>query len=576
MPEESNRIAIGRQGLLDWDRSKPRNYLDADPNLQRVLQMYMGESYHAHWPLLNRTATLSATEIDALASQCSEDSNLPELKRYDSFGYRKEQIIFHPSYHSLGALVWSSAVLSVLQDPGNSLLSGSLAYLLAHNSEMGHICPVACTAGLIRLLQRVGHEDQQERYLPRLLHTDYSQRLHASQFITEVQGGSDVGANGCVYHHDEETDLYHITGEKWFCSVADAGVFVMTARAAHAPEGTAGLRLFLVPRIVNGDNNNFAIRRLKHKLGTRSLATAEIDFFESVAEPIGPPDQGVKHLIGTIMDTSRVYNAVAACGMMRRSFFEAQTYAQFRQAFGSTIIDFPPVQQTLAEMKVLCAAATATTFRLLDMGDRIEESGDADTADLVAARRIHVMINKYWTSIKCTEVVRAGIEVLAGNGTIEDFSVLPRLYRDSIVLETWEGTHNTLCAQILRDFAGRKLHLPWISELEARVGELSHPSLANHQERSAEVLGEAASRIQWLLAAEGPQAAQYVRQVVEQMCMINSFVSLLRELQWELETGAESGKREIVEYFRHFYVDHTDPREIPDLNPLMHALALRF
>ena len=64
-----------------------------------------------------------------------------------------------------------------------------------------------------------------------------------------------------------------------------------------------------------------------------------------------------------------------------------------------------------------------------------------------------VNANKFVTSLAATKVCRRGIEALGGNGTIEDFSPLPRLYRDAIVFESWEGTHNVLCAQVLRDLA---------------------------------------------------------------------------------------------------------------------------
>ncbi len=574
MPNPPSQVIRGRQDLYNWHRSRAQNFLDSDPNLQHVLQMYLGEVYHLRWPMLYRAATLAATEMDALATECSRTENLPRLERFDRFGNRMEDIRFHPSYLTLGAQVWSTAVLKVLEEPGNGLLSGSLAYLVAHNGEAGHVCPVACTAGLIRLLQRVGSQQQREQLLPRLLQTDYSRRLHASQFITEVQGGSDVGANACTYRYDEQTNLYHVSGEKWFCSVADAGAFVISARAEDAPRGTAGLRLFMVPRMVNGEINAFVIRRLKDKLGTRSLATAEIDFFDAVADPLGPEGQGVRYLTSVVLDTSRVYNAVAACGMMRRAFIEAQTYAQFRRAFGSPIIDFPAVQRLLAEMKVLCTAGIAMTFRVLQLGDQLER-GEAP-AEVEVARRVDVMINKYWTALRCSEAVRMGVEVLGGNGTIEDFSVLPRLYRDALVLETWEGTHNTLCAQLLRDFSRRGLHQPWLDELERRVAELELEALAEHQRRAEQLHGEVAWQIQGLINANEALAAHHVRHVVDRMCLLSAYVSLLLELQWELRAGLPSNKGEVVDFFWCFFLKAMDPADVHNYPDLLKSLAFKF
>ena len=567
----TSKIDRGRGDLQTWERNKPRNFLDVDQNLQRVLQMYLGEGYDANWPMLHRAGGMAATRMDELARRSNEEDSLPELRRFDEFGERLEDVVFHSSYYDLGAMIWSTAVVSVLGEPGNEVLSAALAYMLSHNGEAGHICPVACTAGLVKLLQAAGTEQQREHFLPLLLQTDYSRRMHASQFITEIQGGSDVGANDCVAVPDAESGLYHIHGEKWFCSVADAGVFVVSARIEGADEGTKGLGLFLVPRMVNGANNNFGIRRLKTKLGTRSMATAEIEFWGALADPILPLEGGFKHLVGVVLDTSRGFNAVAACGMMRRAFLEAQTYAAHRTAFGQPIMEFPALQEILARMSVLQQAATAATMRIMHMGDRVATGQAGD--ELAAARRIQVMINKYWTSTVCTDVVRMGVEVLGGNGTIEDFSVLPRLYRDSVVLENWEGTHNTLCAQVLRDFARRQLHFFWIEELREAASRVELPQLEPHRRRALEELDAIAATIERLLEGDPLQASLYFRPLVDRMCVLGAFVALLLELCWEASQQIESNKPLVVDLFHRLYVDRSDTGEVNDFPNLVKTVA---
>ena len=557
----SSHIDKGRGDLETWQRERPRNFLDADPNFQRVLQMYMGEGYKENWPMINRAGGLAATRMDELARICSEDNALPVLDRFDNLGVRREEIKFHPAYYDLGAMIWSTAVVAVLKDPGNEVLSGALAYLLSHNGEAGHICPVACTAGLVKLLQAAGTDQQREHFLPLLLQTDYSRRIHASQFITEIQGGSDVGANDCVAEPDEANGLFRISGEKWFCSVADAGVFVITARPSDAAEGTRGLGLFLVPRMINGENNNFGIRRLKTKLGTRSLATAEIEFWGALADPILPLEDGFKQLVSIVLDTSRAINAVAACGIMRRAFIEAQSYAQHRLAFGQRIADFPAVQELLARMKVLSYAATASTMRLLHMGDRVA-LGCEGAEELAHARRIQVMINKYWTARQCSDVVRMGIEVLGGNGTIEDFSVLPRLYRDTAVLENWEGTHNTLGAQVLRDFTQRQLHYFWIEELRDALGSIDLPQLEPHRQRGHELLEQLSVRLEQLLEGDPAEASLFIRPLMDRMCELSAFAALLRELAWESTREIDSDKPQVVDLFHRVYVDRCATHQI--------------
>jgi len=582
-----------RNSLAAWQAHKSKNYLHADTNFQRVLQMHMGDDYVRHFPVLNKAASVSAMTMDALAINSNRDENLPRLNRFNSIGERTEEIVFHPDYHELGACVWKTGVLSVLKEPGNELLSGAFSYFIAHNGEGGHACPIACTAGLIKLLQQVGSAQQKQKYLPSLLEADYTKRLHGAQFVTEIQGGSDVASVSCVAVPDEkQVGSYQINGEKWFCSVIDAGLFVLAARPEGAAEGTKGLALFLVPRVVDGELNNFNIRRLKYKLGTRSMASAEVDFNGALAESIGPLGQGFKNLVSIVLDTSRVHNALAACGLIRRACIEAQAYALHRTAFGKPIIQHGMVAQTIARMTVINAAAVATTFRILAMADRIA-TGEA-TADIKEARRTHVNINKYWTSIQCSNVVHDAIEVLGGNGTIEDFSVLPRLYRDAIVLESWEGTHNTLCAQVLRDFATRQLHVPWLTDLRDSLSSISqtsatHPSVAHssleaHCTRADLLLEEVICRIDLLLTSDADFANLHIRAVVDCMCVLNNYVSLLLELNWELtqeklvheKTGEKSRlrKSQIIDLYYCLFVDHTDPMDTSELPALISGICM--
>jgi len=567
-----NRSQQARASLAAWQAHKPTDYLQADANIQRVLQMHMGEGYQRHQSILSKAACLSATRMDGLAIASNRDENLPTLSRFNGIGERTEEVVFHPSYHELGACVWDTGVLAVLEQPGNELLSGALAYFIAHNGEAGHACPVACTAGLIKLLQQVGSAEQKKKVLPQLLEADYTTRLHGAQFVTEVQGGSDVGAISCVAVADaKRKGHYRISGEKWFCSVVDASLFVLAARPEGAPQGTQGLALFLVPRTVDGEVNGFSIRRLKYKLGTRSMASAEVDFNGTLAEPIGPMQHGFKNLMGIVLDTSRVHNAVATCGLMRRACIEAQAYARHRTAFGKAIIEHPTVAQILARMKVITSAAVATTFRILAMNDRLATGEFSSNAK--EARRTHVNINKYWTSIHCTQVVRDAIEVLGGNGTIEEFSVLPRLYRDAIVLESWEGTHNTLCAQVLRDFATRGLHRPWLDELSDALSRITHASLEMHRTRAAQLLEKVTARIERLLASDADYAGLHIRGVIGYMCILNSYLSLLLELDWELSQNIESDKSMVIDLYYCLFVDRVDPMDNTELPGLIQKIS---
>jgi hypothetical protein len=346
-------------------------------------------------------------------------------------------IEFHPAYHRAGRAVWASGIVGA---PARE--QASLFYELSHAGEGGHGCPVVCTAGLVRALKTAASDELRERFLPPLLETDYELAQRGAQFLTERHGGSDVGANRVEAVQDGEAWRLH--GEKWFCSVADADQFVVTARPRGAPDGTRGIGCFLVPR----EGGGFRIRRLKDKLGTRALATGEIEFEGAVAYPLGPLEDGFKTAV-SVLNTSRWLNAVGSTGLMRRAYLVASAFAGEREAFGGPIDRFPLVRENLAVMRSEEAAARASTSHLTELVARIDE-GSAGEEDALW-HRLLVNANKVVTSLAATKVVRRGIETLGGNGTIEDFSPLPRLWRDAIVFESWEGTHNVLCAQVLRD-----------------------------------------------------------------------------------------------------------------------------
>ncbi len=352
----------------------------------------------------------------------------------------------------------------------------------------------------------------------------------------------------------------------------DAGLFLVSARPRDAEEGTKGLGLFLVPRTIHNELNAFSIRRLKYKLGTRSMASGEADFDGAHAEPVGMLHRGFKNLISIVLDTSRVYNAVVACGAMRRAFIEAQTFARHRTAFGPPIIDYPLVARTLARIKALSAAATAATFRVLALSDRLATYQGDDNDDLVAARRTLVNINKYWTSVSCSLVVRDAIEVMGGNGTIEEFSVLPRLYRDAMVVESWEGTHNTLCAQVVRDFVARSLHRPWLDQIATEIQAIRHPQLTGPAAIAGELHTATALAISKLVE-QPDMAPAHMRSVMDQMCRLSDWISMVAQAQWVLEHCGSGDILDAIELYRLTELERADSFDHPEVIELRRRLA---
>jgi len=442
--------ASARAALDAWRSAFPADPFADDTSLQAILDRHLaGRRLEA----LRASAGAFAHDVVAVvgpsANRYEQRAHLPELARWDGLGRRTEEVSFDPSYHEAGRTVWRSGLVALSGEPGRAYEQAVLLYLLSLEGEAGHACPATCTIGLARALRRVADDDVRERFLPALVDPDYDAAERGSQFITEVQGGSDVGANVCEAVPTGDGRTWRVTGEKWFCSVADAGQFFLTARVPGGPAGTRGLGSFVVPRLVDGEPNGFSLRRLKDKLGTRGLASGEIDFDGALAWPVGPVADGFKTAVGIVLNTSRWMTALGDTGMMRRAVLEARAYARHREAFGQPIEAFPAVRQRVVDMSTSQIAALHLCFELTRLEDLID-GGQASETD-VLLHRFCVNVAKYLISLQATEVVHSAIEVLGGNGAIEEFSVLPRLYRDAIVYESWEGAHNVLVAQVLND-----------------------------------------------------------------------------------------------------------------------------
>ncbi len=569
-----NAAVRGRNNLLAWEQNKPKNFFTSDTNLQAVLRRYMGaEAYAAAEASFVELGAQAATTLDEAAKIEDRIGNHPRLERWTGLGERIEQIEFHPNHDVAGELIWGSGILALQSEPGRTVEQMGLYYLITHNGEAGHMCSLACTSGLIRALQQVADAATQAKFLAPLLDTNYETMQHGAQFLTEVQGGSDVGANA-VQATQAEDGTWRIDGEKWFCSNINADQFLMTARATDR-DGTRGLGLFLVPRTLDdGSTNGFYIRRLKDKLGTRTLASAELDFKDCVAYPVGAVEEGFKNVVMLVLNTSRLMNAVACAGAIRRTLIEAGNYVCHREAFGTTIASYPMVQEAVADLVSETYAATSSTFYLAHLLDKIE-TGQASESE-AQAYRLLVNVNKYLTSIRASEMIHRGIEVLGGNGAIESFSILPRLYRDAVVLESWEGTHNVLAVQVLRDIARYNIHEGFLQEMQAQLATVTRDEL----QRGVSIVRESMERFVALLGKMqqgGNYAQAHARRMIDQAGMLAQGILLLAEAQWELGEGLRTDKPDAALYFIQKtllpgYDPMTDEEYLPRLERLMAAV----
>ena len=465
--KEAEAPAGTRADLAAWRAETRTSPYSRSRLLRLLLSQHSPDLLAQHEEDLRRFGEVVGAKLDELAGVVNRDENLPRLDPRDGLGRERQAIDFHPAYHEIGTQVYGARLMADYGESGRELIQLGKYFLLTHLGESGHLCPLACTAGLIKLLQAEGSSDLRERYLPGLLDPDYAQKLVGAQFVTEVQGGSDAGTNSVSARPlPGSDDEWLLRGEKWFCSVIHADLFLVTGRVEGQGEGTRGLGCFLVPRrLPSGETNSFWIHRIKNKVGTRAFPTAEVSFQDAVGYPLGELEEGFRNVVGVVLHTSRLYNGVGCAGAASRAFLDAEAYARTRRAFGRPIMEFAPIARTLARMKASAWAITASTFHLIALQEKVT-AGEPGEGGRVALRMLTNM-NKYWTSVQNTRVAIEGVEVLGGNGTIEEFSILPQLYRLAVVLESWEGAHNVLCAQVLRDTLRYDMDRPALAEVEA-------------------------------------------------------------------------------------------------------------
>jgi hypothetical protein len=306
--------------------------------------------------------------------------------------------------------------------------------------------------------------------------------------------------------------VWSIRGEKWFCSNPDE-FFVVAARPTGAAAGTDGVAIFLVPRVLpDGRVNALRIRRLKDKLGTRSLPTAEMDFDGATAFPLGDPRAGFTTLMNYVINTSRLHNAANALGFMHRGFLEARNYARQREAFGQVIARYPLVQESLVGLLATLTRERTLYFRLLA---QLDAHGLVPTdRDQRLWQRCLINMAKYRTAVALTATLRDAILLCGGNGIVEDFTVLPRLLRDAMIIETWEGTHNTLCLQLLRDLPRGDFAARWRAAVDDVLGHWPTGVLGRTRAR----LDVATQRVDDALrtrAADPAWAATHARRLVD-------------------------------------------------------------
>jgi putative acyl-CoA dehydrogenase len=410
----------------------------------------------AHEQLRELGSRLGSRAMFALGDAANR--NPPILKLFDRFGSRRDEVEFHPAWHELMRVLVEEGLHTspwARPRPG-AHVERAAAYLLWAEIENGTQCPATMTYGAVPALARQSADFAE--WMPRLLSRHYDERLVPIEQkrgaligmgMTEKQGGSDVKANttravaaGTAGPGKE----YRLTGHKWFFSAPMCDAFLVTAQT------TTGPSCFFVPRFLpDGTRNTIFIQRLKDKLGNRSNASSEVEFDDTYGLLVGEEGRGIPTILEMGVYT-RFDCATGAAGIMHHCVAQAIHHARHRSAFGRLLIDQPLMRNVLADLALECEAAIALALRLARSFDSQQDEAES------ALRRVLTPVAKYWICKRAPAVGVEAMEVLGGNGYIEE-GPIARRFRELPLNGIWEGSGNIMCLDVLRALSREPLTL---------------------------------------------------------------------------------------------------------------------
>jgi acyl-CoA dehydrogenase len=422
----------------------------SDHTLREGIEFYLGPELFSQAEVLLKEMGHISTTPETLALAARAEREPPVHVPYSSFGERIDEIRVSDAYVALGRLGVEMGVTALPYESSPygekaRIVWAGLLSLWGPSSAL-YSCPVAMTDAAARTL--LEHGANADRAIAELLTTRDPDRAWTSgQWMTETIGGSDVSRTETVARRDGGE--WRLFGTKWFTSATTSEMALTLARPEGAAEGSRGLALFRVHRMLDdGRPNSIFVRRLKDKLGTRSLPTAELELQGALVHPVGDPlEGGGVRKIATMLNITRIHNAIGSVGSMGRGLAWARAYAAVRDVFGSPLHSMPAHRVTLSEIAVDHAATLALVLRCCELTGRAEH-GSATEHDLAVLRGL-TPITKLVTARWAVAGAAEAMEAMGGVGYCEDSS-MPALVRNTHVQPIWEGTTNVLSLDFLR------------------------------------------------------------------------------------------------------------------------------
>jgi alkylation response protein AidB-like acyl-CoA dehydrogenase len=450
------------------------NQFDGDPMLVSWIARFCPE-------IAPELRAIGELAVECYGKQLADRCNEPVLTQWDAWGQRIDRIEVSPLWREAQVLAARHGMVAAGYEPRFGAHARTHQFAIVHvlaPSLDVYSCPLAMTDGAARTLLASGNQPLIDRYVPLLTTRDPATMWTSGQWMTERTGGSDVSRTETIARRDG--DAWRLHGTKWFTSATTSEIALTLARPEGNADGSRGLALFLVElRDPTGRLRNIEVNRLKDKLGTRKVPTAELTLDGTPATLVGATGDGVR-AITPMLAVTRTWNAVSAVSAMRRGLALAGDYATRRLAFGALLADKPLHADTLAALEAEYAAAFCLAFRAVELLGALEHgpAGQPELHDLhELLSRVVTPIAKLLTAKQAVAVTSEAIESCGGAGYVEDTG-LPRVLADAQVLPIWEGTTNVLSLDTLRALGKGGALEALDAELERSLAAVRDPGLA--------------------------------------------------------------------------------------------------
>jgi acyl-CoA dehydrogenase len=535
-----------------------RNWYDCDPGLQWLLRYYLPEG-EAEWvePHLRRVGEAMGVRISALAEET--DRHPPVLQQYDRWGHEIGEVILPASLEearrlALDVRVTHPRIAEEARRRGTSLeIPGRAGSYMLNQADIGLACALGTGLGMVqRLVDQFAPDDVRERVMTKFATGEWTGET--AQLFTERTGGSDLAALETTATRDG--DAWRLNGVKWFASNADGAAFVVLAKPEGAPDSTRGVAPFLVLKERrDGTRNGVRLRRLKEKLGTRSVASAEVEFIDAEAflmsgapeGDAGPSDgRGMARMMA-MTNSARLGVAMMGLGCARRALVESICYAKVREAFGRRLTEQPLMRRKLAEMIVDVEAVQALVF---DSGTAANRQRSAPAEAL----RIGAPVVKLQAARLGITAASDAIEVHGGNGYVETWPVA-RILRDAQVNTVWEGADNILCLDIRRGIERERADEPLVERIREAIGNAGEMPVARRAAEHADELE--ASIAAWKRLnerdREGAEAALF--ELGQVMGRVYAAALLVEQAAWEQASSGETRKELVADLYVRRHLD---------------------